>query len=568
MSSDSSGPLLEGSVSQLERPASPPETPPSLRLFSSWGLPQRLAAFALLFAAEWVPISMIFHIYRGGGVVLEIAVVAITLFFAISYVRYQDSFRRFSIELQAHGIGWSYLASHILALLAFIGLSLIPVSSFAGAEAFAIAALWWTSGCGAIALAAAAFFPPRITVQMARTTGYVWIYALVAGIIARSLVTYTALANGTVWNPALDLSWTPAVNLTFDLVKVLLSLVLPNVVSDRTNMIIGTPAFQVRILAWCAGFEGTALMLVFSIFWLGFFRREYRFPQALLLIPAGMIVMWCSNAIRIAALVLIGVAGAPDVAAGGFHSQAGWIAFTCVALAFTVLTRRISWVARTPPQPATSVSAADNPSAAYLLPFLAILAAGMVSTAASGAFEWLYPLRFFAALAALWYFRSSYRKMDWRFSSFSVVAGIAVFAIWIGLDRFGGPPVDNGMGARLASLPTLGKFAWLIFRTAAAVVTVPIAEELAFRGFLIRRLISVDFEALNPRRYTYLSLVVSSIAFGLLHGRQWLAGVLAGLIFAAAMLRRGRIGDAVVAHATANALLAVWVLQGGRWYLW
>jgi hypothetical protein len=59
-----------------------------------------LAAFALLFAAEWVPISMIFHIYRGGGVVLEIAVVAITLFFAISYVRYQDSLRRFSIELQ------------------------------------------------------------------------------------------------------------------------------------------------------------------------------------------------------------------------------------------------------------------------------------------------------------------------------------------------------------------------------------------------------------------------------------------------------------------------------------
>jgi CAAX prenyl protease-like protein len=158
--------------------------------------------------------------------------------------------------------------------------------------------------------------------------------------------------------------------------------------------------------------------------------------------------------------------------------------------------------------------------------------------------------------------------MDWRFGWLSLVAGITVFAIWVGLDGLGGSQVDRGMAASLASLPAPGRFAWLILRTTAAIVTVPIAEELAFRGFLIRRLISADFEALDPRRYTYLSVFVSSIAFGLLHGGQWLAGILAGLVFAVALLRRGRIGDAVVAHATANALLAVWVLQGGRWHLW
>jgi len=54
----------------------------------------------------------------------------------------------------------------------------------------------------------------------------------------------------------------------------------------------------------------------------------------------------------------------------------------------------------------------------------------------------------------------------------------------------------------------------------------------------------------------------------LLHGDRWLAGTLAGLIYAFAFLRRGRIGDAVIAHATTNALLAVWVLAGSRWYLW
>jgi hypothetical protein len=34
------------------------------------------------------------------------------------------------------------------------------------------------------------------------------------------------------------------------------------------------------------------------------------------------------------------------------------------------------------------------------------------------------------------------------------------------------------------------------------------------------------------------------------------------------MLRRGRIGQAVVAHATTNALIAAWVLVRGDWYLW
>jgi CAAX prenyl protease-like protein len=120
----------------------------------------------------------------------------------------------------------------------------------------------------------------------------------------------------------------------------------------------------------------------------------------------------------------------------------------------------------------------------------------------------------------------------------------------------------------LAALPSAARISWLVFRTAAAVITVPIAEELAFRGFLIRRISSADFESLDPRYYTYVAVLVSSVAFGLLHGDRWLAGTLAGVIYAVAFLRRGRIGDAVVAHATTNALLAVFVLVAGKWDLW
>ena len=96
----------------------------------------------------------------------------------------------------------------------------------------------------------------------------------------------------------------------------------------------------------------------------------------------------------------------------------------------------------------------------------------------------------------------------------------------------------------------------------------PVAEELAFRGFLIRRLLSPYFESLSPREYSVAAVLISSLLFGLLHGERWLAGTFAGLFYAVAFLRRGRIGDAVVAHATTNSLLAAWVLANGKWHLW
>ncbi len=108
--------------------------------------------------------------------------------------------------------------------------------------------------------------------------------------------------------------------------------------------------------------------------------------------------------------------------------------------------------------------------------------------------------------------------------------------------------------------------AWLIFRVLGSVVTVPVTEELAFRGYALRRLVSPDFDQ-TPLRFTWLSFLVSSILFGALHGR-WLAGTVAGMFYAWALYRRGRVGDAILAHATTNALIAADVLILGNWNLW
>ena len=68
-------------------------------------------------------------------------------------------------------------------------------------------------------------------------------------------------------------------------------------------------------------------------------------------------------------------------------------------------------------------------------------------------------------------------------------------------------------------------------------------------------------------RFTWLSFVVSSLLVGALHGR-WLAGTVAGMFYAWAMYRRGRVEDAILAHTITNALIAVDVLILGQWELW
>ena len=76
-----------------------------------------------------------------------------------------------------------------------------------------------------------------------------------------------------------------------------------------------------------------------------------------------------------------------------------------------------------------------------------------------------------------------------------------------------------------------------------------------------------DFEKNSIVHFTWVSFIVSSVMFGLMHGR-WLAGILAGMAFAIALYRKGQLSDAIVAHGVANALIAANVLLFDQWSLW
>ena len=385
-----------------------------------------------------------------------------------------------------------------------------------------------------------------------------------AGLAAIAFATSLLAASGTA---LMRLLWEPATRITFWLVQHLLTPVLA-IHANPVERILEAHGFTVRVAPECSGLEGAGLMLVFGSVWLWLFRQEFRFPRALMLLPAGVVVAFALNVFRIAALMLIGSIGGQAVAAGGFHSQAGWIAFNAAAFGFAIVARRVRWLRVHATGLVEDVQAPANPVAPFLVPFLAILAAGIVATAMSGGFEWLYPLRFIACCSALWMFRDRYyRGLRWSVSWFAPAAGIGVFVVWIGFDHWA-RGASSAMPLALGGASAGARTMWIAVRVIAASITVPIAEELAFRGFLLRRLGNTDFEMLDPRRVGLPALLGSSLIFGLMHGALWHAGAVAGLVYALAYRSRQSIGDAIVAHGLTNALLAVYVLTGPNWRLW
>ena len=95
-----------------------------------------------------------------------------------------------------------------------------------------------------------------------------------------------------------------------------------------------------------------------------------------------------------------------------------------------------------------------------------------------------------------------------------------------------------------ATLPVWLAVIWLALRAFGSIALVPIAEELAFRGYLARALVSRQFEQVGFGEFRWLAFVGSSLAFGFVHQR-WVAACLAGAVYALLMYRTKRLSDPV-----------------------
>jgi exosortase E/protease (VPEID-CTERM system) len=532
------------------------------------GLPARFAILAAVFLAEKIFLNTFVDFdsaqsAQGVGALVRVAqhwgfrfLVAFAAALALfAYVRGGEDLKAAAAAVRSAPLRVRWMMGHFLLVATLVPLSyLLYRDTATDLSLAAVAALWIVVGVGAALAAALAMSPWPQWERVGLSFGSIWWYAAVAALLGTGAM---QLAQSL---------WVPMAELTFDLVRRLLIPIIPALAADPATLILGTSDFSVQIAEACSGLEGMGLMLAFSGAWLLYFRREYIFPRALLLIPAGLVAIFALNVLRIAALIVIGCFGFPGVAIEGFHSQAGWIAFIAVACGLVLLSRHSSWLNRAAAH-SDGATVVDNPTATYLMPLLAVLAAGALSRAMSSHFEFLYSLRLIAALLVFARYRERLISIDWRFSWRGPAVGVCVFLIWIVAAYFLIPAA--AMPEKLAEISSGAlRGLWILGRLAGAVLVVPIAEELAYRGYLMRRFMNADFLSVPYSSVGWPAMIAASMVFGLAHGPLWLPGMATGLVFGLLVRRRGTLGEAVAAHATANLLIAGLVLAGGQWQLW
>jgi CAAX prenyl protease-like protein len=225
-----------------------------------------------------------------------------------------------------------------------------------------------------------------------------------------------------------------------------------------------------------------------------------------------------------------------------------------------------------------------SPVTARVAPFILFV----LLTAAQGQFGaqsayWFYLAKTLVGLWLIWEIRPLVAEMRWAFSWEAIVVGIGIFAVWVGIS--GEWTTQNSLWVKLglshASVkPTLpwnpnaqfgvgSALAWLFIltRILGSTFIVPPIEEAFYRSFLYRYIANQNFLAVPLNRFLTGPFLATAAIFGFSHN-EWLAGILCGAAYQWLVIRKGRLGDAMTAHAITNLLLGAWVVWRGAWQFW
>ena len=351
------------------------------------------------------------------------------------------------------------------------------------------------------------------------------------------------------------------------------SYLLLNIIYDQPFMavqekLLGANDFVVHIAPVCSGLDGMALAVVITSAYLYFSRSYLSFPSALALIPISALLALMFNVVRVTMLISIGASFSEEIAVEGFHSVAGWISSVLVTLLIIFVFS--SWkyfqsnAQKDSDEPA-ELSKEASLATAILVPFVLFLAVHQVTQIFNGDFEYLYPIKVLFGFGALAFFFSRYQLKLPKSIIEPVLLGVFAAILWI----FAVPAnaeANQIFQERLFQIPIWAIALWICFRTLGFLVFAPIAEELVFRCYLLNRISGEALKTDGKIAFSVLAFFTSSILFGLLHG-DWLAGSLAGAVFAIARYRSETVASPILAHASANAFVGIWAIATKNWIL-
>lgn len=183
---------------------------------------------------------------------------------------------------------------------------------------------------------------------------------------------------------------------------------------------------------------------------------------------------------------------------------------------------------------------------------------------------WIYPLQSLACAIAVIIFWKNYEFGSWRPIPLAVGVGLGVFALWVSPQAiFHQPPRLEGFDPSAFAAQPAAYAAVVATRFLRLVLVVPLVEEIFWRGFLQRYLIDERFTTVPFGKYTPLSFWGVAVMFMLVHAMaDWPAALVTGAIYGWLAIRTKSLLACVVAHATTNLALGLYIMVTRQWGFW
>lgn len=213
------------------------------------------------------------------------------------------------------------------------------------------------------------------------------------------------------------------------------------------------------------------------------------------------------------------------------------------------------------------------PSLPYVLPFAVFVLFLGIQQFEPISITVEYPLRVLILAAVLLVFSRGAIDLRSRQPLQTILLGALVFVIWVAPDILFPSyrhseifqngilgHIDYSVPEKMAASPVA-----LWSRIIRAVVLVPIIEELFWRAWLMRWIISPRFEQIKLGAYAPAAFWITAALFASEHGSYWDVGLVAGIAYNWWMIRTKSLGDCILAHAVTNGCLCWYVVATHHW---
>ncbi len=229
--------------------------------------------------------------------------------------------------------------------------------------------------------------------------------------------------------------------------------------------------------------------------------------------------------------------------------------------------------------------ARSRPHAPWLIPYLVYVGIFAFEDRVAPAYlPWLIAFRGVVCLYVVWMLRAYFRPWGRAHLAAGVGVGVAATVLWVGGQHLLNAVEIGGfnLGARLFLFPgeteaappnaSLTAFSWrwqIALKLLSVSIIVPLIEEPAWRGFLLRFMVNRDrFEKIPHGTFTWLSFLGTSLISTLQHPDNWLVSIFCWMLYNGLMYWKKSLTCVIIAHGVTNLLLYSYVLIWEDWMFW